>query len=91
MTGAARQRLKRGFRENSWLLVTKRANYDLAPKASAPVPVVRTIYAEADGQVLPDPDPANDQKQEFAWMTVHDYKADKKFAQPFKDYATLNK
>jgi transglutaminase-like putative cysteine protease len=89
LTAAARQRLKRGFRENSWLLVTKGTNYDLAPKASGPVPVVRTIYAEADGQPLPDPDPANEQKREFAWMTVHQYKADKKFAQPFKDYATL--
>jgi transglutaminase-like putative cysteine protease len=89
LTAAARRRLKRGFRENCWLLVTKGANYDLVPKASAPVPVVRTIYAEADGEALPDPDPANDQKREFAWMTVHQYKADKKFALPFKDYATL--
>ncbi len=89
LTAAARRRLKRGFRENSWLLVTKGTDYELAPKASAPVAVVRTIYAEADGEPLPDPDPANEQKREFAWMTVHQYKADRKFAQPFKDYATL--
>jgi hypothetical protein len=89
LTVAARRRLKRGFRENGWLLVTKGTHYELAPKASAPVAVVRTIYAEADGEPLPDPDPANAKKREFAWMTVHQYKADKAFAQPFKDYATL--
>src|SRR5205807_10175642 len=89
LTAAAKQRLRRGFRENSWLLVTKGTEYDLAPKALAPVRVVRTIYAEADGQALPDPDPANSQKHEYAWMTVHQFKADKPFAKPFKDFATL--
>ncbi|MEQ8789075.1 MAG: transglutaminase domain-containing protein [Pirellulaceae bacterium] len=86
---AARRRLRRGFRENSWLLVTRGTNYELAPKASRPVAVVRTIYAEADGQPLPDPDPANIEKREFAWMTAHKFSADKPFDLPFKDAGTL--
>lgn len=86
---AARERLHRGFRENSWLLVTKGTDYELVPKASRPVRVVRTIYAEADGEPLPDPDPANMEKREFAWMTVHNYTADKPFKLPFKDPSTL--
>jgi transglutaminase-like putative cysteine protease len=87
---AARNRLQSGFRENSWLLVTQGTDYELAPKASQPVKVVRTIYAEADGQPLPDPDPANSQQREFAWMTVHKYSADKPFTLPFEDLETLN-
>lgn len=86
---AARNRLNRGFRENSWLLVTRGTDYELAPKASRPVPVVRTIYAEADGEPLPDPDPANIQERKFAWMTVHAYKADREFKRPFEDVGTL--
>ena len=86
---AARRRLREGFRENSWLLATKGTNYELAPKAAKPVHVVRTIYAEADGEALPDPDPANGEKREFGWMTVHKYTADKPFKQPFKDLSTL--
>jgi transglutaminase-like putative cysteine protease len=85
----ARRRLKQGFRENSWLLVTRGTDYELAPKASQPVRVVRTIYAEADGVPLPEPDPANPQQREFAWMTVHKYTADKEFSLPFQDLATL--
>jgi hypothetical protein len=89
LSAAARQRLMSGFRENSWLLVTKGTEYELVPKASRPVHVVRTIYAEADGEALPDPDPANKDKREFGWMTVHAYKADKPVSQPFKDLSTL--
>ena len=86
---AARERLHRGFRENSWLLLTKGTDYELAPKASRPVRVVRTIYAEADGEALPEPDPANPGKREFAWMTIHQYAHDKPFKLPFKDPTTL--
>jgi transglutaminase-like putative cysteine protease len=89
LTQAARDRLHRGFRENSWLLVTKGTDYDLAPKASQPVRVVRTIHAEADGVPLPDPDPADPTEREFAWMTAHRYRADRPFAEPFKDWRTL--
>lgn len=86
---AARARLHSGFRENSWIVVTRGTDYELAPKASQPVRVVRTIYAEADGQPLPDPDPANAEKREYGWMTVHKYTSDKPFQLPFKDFTTL--
>jgi transglutaminase-like putative cysteine protease len=89
LIAAARARLHAGFRENSWLLVTRGTDYHLAPKASRPVRVVRTIYAEADGEPLPEPDPADAKRREFGWMTVHKYEADKPFSLPFKDYATL--
>ena len=44
-----RQRTLNGFRENTWLLVTRGENYPLKPAAANPVSIVRTIYAEADG------------------------------------------
>ncbi len=87
---AARRRLRGGFRENSWLLLTKGTDYELAPKASRPVRVVRTAYIEADGEPLADPDPANAEQREFAWMTVHHYKADRPFKLPFQDVSTLD-
>jgi transglutaminase-like putative cysteine protease len=83
------ERLKRGFRDNTWLAVTRGTDYELVPKASQPVHVVRTIYAEADGEPLPDPDPANIEKRGFAWMTIHDYKPDRRVTYPFKDVSTL--
>jgi transglutaminase-like putative cysteine protease len=89
LTRAARDRLFGGFRENSWLLLTKGRDYQLEPKALAPVTVVRTAYVEADGEVLPDPDPANTKQRQFGWMTVHHYVADRPFARPFTDYSTL--
>ncbi|MEX1041708.1 MAG: transglutaminase domain-containing protein [Pirellulaceae bacterium] len=90
LTAAARARLESGFRENSWLLVTKGTNYDLAPPAaSGPVPVIRTIYAEADGQPLPEPDPANPHVHKFAWMTAHKFEANEPFVKPFEEIRTL--
>jgi transglutaminase-like putative cysteine protease len=86
----ARKRLLAGFRENSWLLMTKGTDYELVPKASRPVRVVRTAYIEADGEPLPDPDPANIEKREFAWMTVHQFHSDKPFKLPFEDISTLS-
>jgi len=86
---AAQARLTHGFRENSWLLQTRGTNYQLAPKAVGPVPVVRTAYIEADGEVLPDPDPADPGARRFAWMTVHRFTADRPFRLPNQDYSTL--
>jgi transglutaminase-like putative cysteine protease len=86
---AANERLRRGFRDNTWFLQTRGTDYDLAPPARKRVPVVRTLYAEADGVALPDPDPADPHKREFAWMTVHKYTADKKVSYPFKDWHSL--
>jgi transglutaminase-like putative cysteine protease len=89
LAALAQRRLKGGFRDNTWLQVTRGTNYDLAPKASRPVHVVRTIYAEADGEPLPEPDPANVEKREFAWMTVHEYRPDRPVTYPFKDISSL--
>lgn len=86
----ARERLVTGFRDNTWFCMTRGTDYDLAPPASAKVPVVRTAYIEADGKPLPDPDPTDPNKREFGWMTVHKYVADKEVAYPFKDLQTLN-
>ena len=89
LVAAVRNRLTSGYRENSWLLLTRGTDYDLAPPAARPVPVVRTIYAEADGEALPEPDPANTQQREFGWMTVHHYEADQPVPRPFVDWNTL--
>jgi hypothetical protein len=86
---AAHDRLARGFRDNTWYLQTRGSDYDLAPKAAKRAAVVRTIYAEADGVALKEPDPANIKQSAFSWMTSHSYKADRKAPYPFKDTATL--
>ncbi|MEO1498812.1 MAG: transglutaminase domain-containing protein [Planctomycetota bacterium] len=89
LAAAARRRLHAGFREAAWLLVTKGTDYDLAPPAANRVRVVRTIYAEADGRPLPEPDPADTTKREFAWMTAHRYASSDTLPMPFKDFETL--
>ena len=67
-----RQRTLKGFRENTWLLVTRGQNFPLMPKASVEtVPIIRTIYAEADGVPLVEPDPSNPENKTFSWMTMH--------------------
>ena len=91
LAAAATARLKRGFRDNTWILLTRGTDYDLAPKASKRVPLVRTAYVEADGAPLPDPAPDNPAKREFAWMTAHQYKADRLVTYPFKDWSSLAK
>ncbi len=87
---AATQRLRAGFRDNTWYLQTRGTDYDLAPPASRRVPVVRTLYAEADGVALPEPDPADARKREFAWMTSHRYVPDRAVKYPFKDWTSLS-
>ncbi len=82
-------RLHRGFRDNTWFLQTRGTDYELVPKASKRVPVVRTAYIEADGVPLPDPDPADKDEKAFSWMTVHEYRADKKVTYPFSDWNSL--
>ena len=88
---AALGRMRGGFRDNSWLLQTKGTDYDLAPPASKKVPLIATIYAEADGQALPAPDPADPTKKEFAWMTAHKYTPDRPVPYPFRDLRTLGR
>jgi transglutaminase-like putative cysteine protease len=89
LLAAASRRFQHGFRDNTWYVQTRGTDYDLAPPATRRVPVVRTIYAEADGVALPDPDPANAQKREFAWMTIHQYTPDKPVTYPFKNWRDL--
>jgi transglutaminase-like putative cysteine protease len=89
LSAQAKARLLRGFRDNTWFLQTKGSGYNLAPPATRSVSVVRTIYAEADGVALPEPDPANADQHEFAWMTIHKYVPDRPVTYPFKDYASL--
>src|SRR5204863_5207618 len=85
----ASRRLLSGFRDNTWYLQTRGTDYDLAPPAAKKVAVVRTIYAEADGVALPEPDPANPNHREFSWMSVHHYSADRQVNYPFKDWRSL--
>ncbi|MEZ6059826.1 MAG: transglutaminase domain-containing protein [Planctomycetaceae bacterium] len=89
LTSAARNRMQSGFRENSWLLLTRGSDYQLIPKSKNPVRVVRTAWIEADGEPLPEPDPANPEQRQFAWMTAHRYTSDKPVQSPFADYTTL--
>jgi transglutaminase-like putative cysteine protease len=89
LVDAARRRLLSGFRDNTWFLQTRGTDYDLAPPASRKVAVVRTIYAEADGEPLPEPDPGDPMKREFAWMTLHSFKPDHPVADPFTDLKSL--
>jgi hypothetical protein len=86
---SATARLMAGFRDNTWLLQTRGTDYDLAPRAKKKVPVVRTIYAEADGVELQDPDPANPKQRTFSWMTAHKYVPDREVPYPFEDLSTL--
>jgi transglutaminase-like putative cysteine protease len=86
---AATERLRSGFRDNTWLLHSKGTDYDLAPRARAKVPLVATIYAEADGKPLPLPDPADPTKREFSWMTAHKYTPDRALSYPFRDWKGL--
>jgi len=89
LTAAANARLFRGFRDNTWFLQTRGSDYELVPPAAKRAAVVRTIYAEADGVALPEPDPTSKTKRELAWMTVHQYQADKKVDYPFKGWKSL--
>ena len=89
LTIAASKRLTSGFRDNTWFLQTVGTDYDLEPPAKKRVPVVRTAYVEADGVALPDPDPADPQKREFAWMTAYEFRTEEKVVNPFSEFSTL--
>jgi hypothetical protein len=91
LSDLAQKRLLGGFRDNTWFMQTRGTDYDLAPPAAQKAAVVRTIYAEADGVALPEPDPANVNQRQFSWMSVHHYSADRKVSYPFKDWTTLEK
>lgn len=85
----AKERLVSGFRDNTWYVQTRGTNYELEPRAAKKAAVVRTIYAEADGVALPEPDPGNKDQRAFTWMTVHQYTSDRAVSYPFKDVTSL--
>lgn len=85
----AHQRLVSGFRDNTWFKQTQGTDYDLVPQASRKVAVVRTIYAEADGEPLPDPDPSDTSETKFAWMTSHKFESTPAVKSPFTDIDSL--
>lgn len=89
LINSAQRRLASGFRDNTWYLQTRGTDYELAPKASRRVPVVRTAYIEADGVPLREPDPADTRQREFSWMTVHEYVPDRPVTYPFADWKSL--
>jgi transglutaminase-like putative cysteine protease len=89
LAAAARDRLLRGFRDNTWFVQTRGTDYELAPPGRARAPVVRTAYVEADGVPLADPDPANKQQTAFTWMTAHRYVPDRPVQSPFAGYKSL--
>lgn len=89
LVDAAHSRLISGFRDNTWFLQTRGTDYELVPKASQKVAVVRTIYAEADGKPLPDPDPSNPAETQFAWMTAHRFDSDVPVEYPFAETSSL--
>lgn len=86
---AAHRRLIGGFRDNTWILQTRGTDYDLIPRASARVAVVRTLYAEADGVPLHDPDPSNSEETRFSWMTAHRFTSDVAAPYAFKDAGSM--
>lgn len=85
----AHQRMVSGFRDNTWFKQTQGTDYDLVPKASRKVAVVRTIYAEADGEPLSDPDPSDPSETKFAWMTSHKFESTPAVKSPFTDIDSL--
>lgn len=80
---AALERLYAGFRDNTWVRLTAGTSYPFSPPAAALTPLIRTAYIEADGVALPDPDPGNPLKREFAWMTLARYTPDREVVYPF--------
>ena len=91
LVASATKRLASGFRDNTWFLQTRGTDYELSPPASRRVAVVRTIYAEADGVALKEPDPSNKEQSEFAWMTAIRFSADRSVAYPFTDFSSLQR
>ncbi|WP_425618346.1 transglutaminase family protein [Anatilimnocola sp. NA78] len=83
LQAAAFDRLKQGYRDNTWFLQTRGTGYDLVPPAKQKVNVVRTIYAEADGVALPEPDPADPKQTKLAWQIGLKVTADKEVKYPF--------
>jgi transglutaminase-like putative cysteine protease len=89
LVAAANRRLLSGFRDNTWIIQTRGTDYDLAPPGAKRAPIARTVYVEADGVPLKEPDPSSKDQKGFAWMTLHHYKPSKEVKYPFKDVKSL--
>jgi hypothetical protein len=89
LVAMAHERLMGGFRDNTWFKQTQGTDYELVPKARHRVPVVRTIYAEADGVPLADPDPSAAGETKFSWMTAHRFQSVPPAKNPFADISSL--
>lgn len=89
LISASHKRLLSGFRDNTWLKQTQGTDYELVPTAGHRVPVVRTIYAEADGAPLADPDPSAVGESKFSWMTAHRFNSTPPVANPFANPDSL--
>lgn len=89
LVAAAHVRLRSGFRDNTWFKQTQGTDYELVPRARHRVPVVRTIYAEADGVALADPDPAAPGEARFSWMTAQRCRSEPAVTNPFADVTSL--
>ncbi len=67
-----------------------RSSLQVRSKAANPVRVVLAIYAEADDEPLPEPEPANKDRGEFGWMTAHAYKSNKPVLKAIKELESLD-
>jgi transglutaminase-like putative cysteine protease len=90
LSQVAKERLVRGFRDNTWFKQTQGTDYDLEPPAAKRAAVVRTIYVEADGVEIPDCDSASKDTKAYTWMTVHKYVPDRPVTYTFKDIKSLS-
>ncbi|MCX7642336.1 MAG: transglutaminase domain-containing protein [Armatimonadetes bacterium] len=72
-----------GFRDNTWFRVTTGTDFPVVPAVAPNPPVIRTAYIVCDDKILPDPDPANPNRMEFAWQLVWNSKSDKPVAYPW--------
>lgn len=72
-----------GFRDNTWYRVTVGTDFPVVPSIAPKPPVIRTAYIVCDDKVLPDPDPQNPNKMEFAWQLVWEAKPDNPVTYPW--------
>ncbi len=72
-----------GFRDNTWYRVTVGTDFPVVPPVAPNPPVIRTAYIVCDDKVLPDPDPSDPNRLEFAWQLVWDAKPDKPVVSPW--------
>ncbi len=77
-----------GFRDNTWYRVSIGTDYPVVPPVAPNPPVIRTAYIVCDDKVLPDPDPANPNRMEFAWQLIWDCKSDQPVQSPWRLWMT---